>query len=148
MAFHSMYLRLARLLPKAIHKIHEAIKLPNRNELAGPLLKRCFQKYSRLTDDVVSSEQSLNLIVDESNNIQKSRIVVVCINTSSKGAFFSSSEILKGVSMTGDFSAAWTYNQMTKMVDPEGKASDRELKQLLKRINSVAFDTCQLSERL
>ena len=44
--------------------------------------------------------------------------------------------------MTGDFSAAQTYNQMTKMVDPEGKASDRELKQLLKRINSVAFDTC------
>ena len=55
-------------LPKAIHKIHEANKLPNRNELAAPLLKRCFQKYSRLTDDVVSSEQSLNLIVDESNS--------------------------------------------------------------------------------
>jgi hypothetical protein len=129
-------------LSKAIRNIHEAVKLPNRSELAGPLLKRCFEKYSRLTDNIVLSEPGLNLIVDESNNIQKSRIVVVCINSSSKGAFFASSEVLKGVSMTGEFSANWTYNQMKKMVDPEGKATDEELKQLLKKINSVALDTC------
>jgi len=134
--------RTHKQLSKAIHKIHEAIKLPNRHELAGPLLKRCFAKYSRLTNHVVLSEPGLNLIVDESNNIQKSRTIVVCVNSSSKGAFFTSSEVLKGVLMTGEFSANWTYNQMKKMVDPEGKAIDAELKQLLTKINSAAFDTC------
>jgi hypothetical protein len=117
-------------MKRAFHKLNPAYKPPTRKALAGPLLEKVYSNVKDKVDTVVQATKLLNIVTDESTNINKARIVNISIHTPS-GVFHWRSDDIGARQMTSVNIADWTKHHLTKLCNNQ-----------FKRINSIATDTC------
>src|SRR5579859_6624562 len=117
-------------MKNAFHRLNPAYKPPNRQALAGPLLELAFMQLKDKVDQIVSSTQLLNIVTDESTNINSARIVNISVHTPA-GAFHWRSEDIGTRQMTAVNVAEWIKNHLSTLCNGH-----------FDRINSIATDTC------
>ena len=73
-------------MQKGFRTLNPAYKPPNRKALAGRLLDKVYIHVKEKVDSAIQSTKLLNIVTDESTDINNSRIVNISIHTPS-GAF-------------------------------------------------------------
>lgn len=116
---------------EAFKELHPAYTPPNRKALSGPLLDQVYEKVKVKVDELLSSLQCINIVTDESTDINSTRINNLSIHTP-HGAIFWSSDDVGATQNTAENLAQWVKGKMNEI--SEGN---------LLRINSLATDTCQ-----
>ena len=69
------------VMKEALWTLHPAYKPPTRKAIAGPLLDKVYIDVKSKVNSYITSIQSLNVITDESTNINNSRIMNISIHT-------------------------------------------------------------------
>lgn len=105
-------------------------KLPHRSSLSGPLLNDAYQSVKRQVDEILASSYFLNIISNESENINKSRIINLSIHTD-HGTFHYRSEDVGSMKFSSANIAQWIMARLEEIV-----------KGFWEKINSFASDTC------
>jgi len=127
----------------AIHAVNPAIELPSRNLLSGNFLSAEYNEISRKVQQCVDQEKYLNIAADETTNFTNSRVLSFCCNIYGSGSFFIHSERLLGESVDAQFTAKWVEERIQHLINPAGTTLGwSEQQGHFKRINSIAFDTC------
>jgi hypothetical protein len=117
-------------LKAALHQLHPAYNPPDRHAIAGPLLEQTFAQVKEKVDTLINNQQLLNIITDESTDINMIRIANISLHTTF-GSIFYVSEDVGSVSMTSVNSANWLDRHIRIMTNDN-----------LDRVNSIATDTC------
>ena len=115
----------------ALHDIHDKVKLPDRKALATSLLDEVYADTSAKVMPLITAATEVNLVMDESTNIQRNRIMNLCANIPTYGAFYIKSTALGSHSITAEWTATWFIDQALQLL--EGDTS---------RLNSLVTDTC------
>src|SRR5579859_521295 len=68
-------------MKRALHRLNPSYKPPSRQKIAGPLLDKAYSKAKHKVEVYLDSLSELNVITDESSNINKARIANISIHT-------------------------------------------------------------------
>ena len=116
----------------ALRRLNPAYKPPCAKSIAGPLLEQSYDTTKRDTNMVLSSLSQLNIIMDESSNINSTRIANISVH-SYMGSLHYLSEDMGAIRGTAENLAAWLKDNLEVMTKAD-----------LSRINSIATDTCDM----
>jgi len=113
-----------------LHRATPAYKPPSRAAISGPLLDTIHSQVKSRTEQVIQTLPHINVITDESTNINTARICNISIHTA-HGSLHYVSEDIRAMQTTAAISAQWLRNHLHQITnhDPD-------------RINSVTNDTC------
>jgi hypothetical protein len=64
-----------------VHTLNPAYTAPTRKTIAGPLLEDTYQNIKLKIEGFINGEEAVNVITDESSNINHSRICKISIHT-------------------------------------------------------------------
>ena len=117
---------------KFLHALHPAYKAPPRKTLSGPLLDKVYEMTKTHTNEMISGMQTLNIVTDESSNIQNNRICNISLHTPS-GRIHYVSEDIQSKQMTATAVAQWLRNHLVTLTKGD-----------IACINSIITDTCKL----
>jgi len=117
-------------MKNALHKLHPAYKPPNRKAVGGPLLTTSYNSLKLQVLATVARLDFLNVISDESSNINGSRIFNTCLHTP-QGALHWTSQDIAAKRLTAE-NVATTLRQLMHEIS-NGEYS---------RLNSLSTDTC------
>jgi len=118
-------------LKDALHALHPAYKPPSRKTIAGPLLDKAYAQVKGHMDKLIADNPALNIVCDESSDINSSRISNISIHTQ-YGSIFWASDDVGATRMNAENVTAWLKSHLMKISDNN-----------LSRINSLATDTCK-----
>lgn len=118
-------------MKRALYRLNPAFEPPTRQAISGPLLDSAYNKLKDEVDEILNKETNLNIITDESSNINKSRIANISVNTQF-GTFYLLSEDLGAMRSTSTNMANWLEQHLLTLTQGN-----------LQRISSIATDTCQ-----
>src|SRR5439155_4187207 len=127
---HSFALFECEDMVSLFRKALPAYKLPSRHAIAGPLLDTVYMQVKTEVDSYLSSTRFLNVITDESTNINKNRISNISVHTDF-GSLFYISEDISTLQMNACNIAAWVKSHLRDL--SRGNFA---------RINSISTDTC------
>jgi len=127
---HSFALFECEDMVSLFRKALPAYKLPSRHAIAGPLLDTVYMQVKTEVDSYLSSTRFLNVITDESTNINKNRISNISVHTDF-GSLFYISEDIGTLQMNAHNIAAWVKSHLRDL--SRGNFA---------RINSISTDTC------
>jgi Protein of unknown function (DUF 659) len=113
-----------------LHLLNPAYKAPSRQLIAGPLLKEIYHDIKKRTDALIQSYDWINVITDESSNINHSRICNISVHTV-HGSLHYISEDIGALRMNAENYANWLVKHLRVLTNND-----------LSRINSLAADTC------
>jgi hypothetical protein len=114
----------------ALAHLHPAYKPPTRKAIAGPLLEESYTQLQSKVNQIVSGLPLLNIVTDESTNINNARIANISIH-SHYGSFHYLSEDIGTKQMTAENTAVWLRTHLEVLSNGDWS-----------RINSVTTDTC------
>lgn len=117
-------------MQQALQRLNPAYKPPSRKTVAGPLLDVAYSTLKVRVDKAIRSEPWLNVITDESSNINNARICNISVHTG-LGSFHWLSEDIGSKQATSLNIASWLRNHLQNLSNND-----------VSRINSVATDTC------
>lgn len=117
-------------MKNALHRLNSAYKPPNRKAVGGPLLLTSYDSLQLQVLATVANLEYINVISDESSNINRSRIFNTCLHTP-QGALHWISQDIGAKRLTAENSATMLHQLMGEISN--GKYS---------RINSLSTDTC------
>ena len=120
-----------KFLRAAILDIHNKIKLPDEKQLSGTLLDTVYGDTAAKVIPLVQNSRHINLVMDESSNIKRQRVMNLCASVPSHGSFYVLSHVLGSHSLSADWTARWFVEQSMKLVKGEPW-----------RINALITDTC------
>jgi hypothetical protein len=103
---------------------------PTRKTIAGPLLDAAYSEIKGKVDAILNDLDWLNIVTDESNDINHSRICNISIHTP-YGSLHYISEDIGAKRMDAAGYANWLRTHLQKLTDND-----------FARINSIATDTC------
>ena len=103
---------------------------PTRKTIAGPLLDAAYSEIKGKVDAILNDLDWLNIVTDESNDINHSRICNISIHTP-YGSLHYISEDIGAKRMDAAGCANWLRTHLQKLTDND-----------FARINSIATDTC------
>ena len=115
---------------KLIHHLNPAWKPPSRKAISGPLLDAVYANVKKQTDQYISTLPHINIITDESSDINRTRICNISIH-SKCGSMHYTSEDIGANRMTAVSAAQWLRNHLITLTNGD-----------LTRLNSVTTDTC------
>src|SRR5579859_804887 len=115
---------------RALRQLNPAYKHPSRKRIAGTLLDKAYTMMKSQVDEYLDSLSELNIITDESSNVNNSRIANISINTP-KGSIHWLSEDLGSTQSSAANIASWLEKHLRILTHDN-----------LERINSCANDTC------
>jgi Protein of unknown function (DUF 659) len=110
--------------------MNAAYKPPSRQKIAGELLDSQYVDIKRDIDAFLNRQNWLNIVTDESTNINHSRVCNISIHTS-VGTLHYISEDIGAQKMNAIGYAAWLTKHLLKITDNDTL-----------RINSISADTC------
>src|SRR5579859_998022 len=113
-----------------LHRLNPAYKPPSRNAISGRLLDSIYTQVKSRTEEVIASFHNINVITDESTDINSSRIFNLSIH-SIDGSIHYVSEDIQTISMTAFAAAEWLRKHLINVSNHN-----------LNRINSITNDTC------
>jgi len=113
-----------------LHGLNSAYKPPSRKMISGPLLDAVYSQVKTRTDNVITTLQHINVIMDESTNINSTRISNISIQLDA-GSLHYISEDIWTIQMTAFASAQWLRSHLINLVSNEPT-----------RLNSITNDTC------
>jgi hypothetical protein len=119
-------------LIKAFHIVNPLLPLPSRQDIATKLLDEQYLQISKEVNTLLTAEPHINFSVDETTNIRHQRILNICTNTTTYGAFYQTSEAIDIESVTATALAQWIISSMRRLL------ANRSTEAL----NSIAMDTC------
>lgn len=117
-------------MKQALYRLNPSFKPPTRQKIADELLEEAYIKTKIQVDDYLSTLGELNVIIDESSNVNKARIANISIHTSI-GSFHWLSEDLGSLQSNAVNIADWLENHLKTLTNNN-----------LQLINSCAADTC------
>src|SRR5579859_2633302 len=117
-------------MKRALHRLNPSYKPPSRIKIAGPLLDKAYSKTKDKVEEYLDSLSELNVITDESSDINKARIANISIHTP-LGSIYWLSEDLGSMQSTSVNIAEWLERHLHTLTHGN-----------LGRINSCANDTC------
>lgn len=117
-------------MKKTLHRLNPAYTPPSRKAIAEDLLETAYDKIKSEIDGHLSTLSHLNIVTDESSNINKTRITNISIHTSDDTFHWLSEDIgaLQGISVN---ITDWLEQHLIKLINNN-----------LQRVNSLAIDTC------
>jgi hypothetical protein len=118
------------IVKTALSRLHPAYKLPTRKSIAGPLLEESYDKLQSKVRKIITGLQLLNIITDESTNINNARIANISLQ-SLYGSFHYISEDVGTKQLTAENTAAWLRTHLEVLSEENWQ-----------RINSITTDTC------
>ena len=118
-------------MKRALHRLNPAYKPPNRQAIAQRLLDNAYEETKNSTNNLILSLPSLNIVSDESNNINGARIANISIHHPSIGSFHYLSQDIGTMQSKAVNIANWLKNHLQTLTNGD-----------FKRINSIATDTC------
>ncbi|KAL2825332.1 hypothetical protein BDW59DRAFT_146427 [Aspergillus cavernicola] len=65
--------------------LEPAFRPPDRRAFGNKILDLCYSETKSQVEEILGRTRTINLIVDESSNISRDRIMNLCVNTSSAG---------------------------------------------------------------
>ena len=117
-------------MKRALHRLNPSYKPPSRQKIAGPLLDKAYSKAKHKVEVYLDSLSELNVITDESSNINKARIANISIHTPI-GSIHWLSEDLGSMQSTSVNMVEWLERHLHTLTHGN-----------LERMNSCATDTC------
>jgi len=117
-------------MQRGFRTLNPAYKPHNRKALAGPLLDKVYINVKEKVDLTIQSTKLLNIVTDESTNINNARIVNISFHIPSSAIHWRSEDI-GARQMTADNIADWIKRSLTKLCNDH-----------FDRINSIATDMC------
>lgn len=114
----------------ALTQLHPAYRPPTRKAIAGPLLEESYTQLQSKVSQIISGLPLLNIVTDESTNINNARIANISIHTQ-YGSFHYLSEDVGTKEMTAENTAIWLQSHLRILANGD-----------LSRINSITTDTC------
>src|SRR5271156_1337822 len=117
-------------MKRALRRLNPSYKPPSRRQIAGPLLDKAYSKTKDKVEEYLDSLSELNVITDESSNINKARIANISIHTPI-GSIHWLSEDLGSMQSTSVNMAEWLERHLHTLTHGN-----------LERMNSCATDTC------
>ena len=117
-------------MKRALRRLNPSYKPPSRQKIAGPLLDKAYSNMKDKVDKYLDSLSELNVITDESSNINKARIGNISIHTPI-GSIHWLSEDLGSMQSSSVNIAEWLEGHLHTLTYRN-----------LERINSCATDTC------
>src|SRR2546423_5473826 len=117
-------------MKRALHQLNPSYKPPSRHRIAGPLLDKAYSKMKDKVDKYLDSLSELNVITDESSNINKARIGNISIHTPIGSIHWLSEDLGSMQSLSVNI-AEWLEGHLNTLTHGN-----------LERINSCATDTC------
>jgi hypothetical protein len=124
-------------LRQAIQKLCTAYTPPDRKAISGPLLDETFDIVKAKMNPLLTRIERINVITDESTNINSKRIVNLSLNTKAHGIIHIKSEDIGSLSFTANNAAAWVREKLIDLTTNN-----------LDRVNSVTTDTCSTMARM
>jgi len=113
-----------------LNELNEDYTPPSRHDIAGKILEDSYLMVKNQVDHEIAKEQYINVIMDESTNIQFNWIMNVSVSTD-KGVFHWNSKDIGAKEMTVELCANLIVEELRIM-----------MKNDLLRINSMSTDTC------
>jgi len=110
--------------------MNPAYKLPTRQRIAGDLLDKVYRDIQADTDTFLKSHDRLNIVTDESSNINHYRICNISIQTT-VGALHYISEDVGSIRLNATGYTFWLSQHLLRITNNDTL-----------RINSIATDTC------
>jgi hypothetical protein len=114
----------------ALYRLNSAYTPPLRRAIAGTLLDSAYEKLKSKVDAHLETISNLDIIMDESTNINKARIANISIHTID-GSFHWLSEDIGALQSNSINIADWFEQHLIKLTDGN-----------LQRISSLATDIC------
>jgi Protein of unknown function (DUF 659) len=111
-------------------RLNPAYKPPLRKQIASPLLDATHSRLKETIDRAIQSLDLLNIVTDESSNINKERIANIWVHTDF-GSIHWLSECLGTTQMTSLNIAMWIQDHLQTICNGDWE-----------RINSISNDTC------
>jgi len=116
--------------------LNSAYKLPSRQRIAGDLLDAVYCDIQADIDAFITSSDKLNIVTDESSNINHSRICNISIQTSA-GAIHYISEDVGSKKLDARGCALWLSQHLFSITNSD-----------ISQINSIATDTCPTMRKM
>lgn len=113
-----------------LHLLNPVYTPPGRDSIRGPLLDTIYTDIKRQTDALIFAMPWLNVITDESSNINKARICNLSVH-SVHGSLHYLSEDIGAKRMDSVGAAKWLKDKLDVLTNGD-----------LSKINSIATDTC------
>jgi hypothetical protein len=114
----------------ALHRLNPAYTPPTRKPIAGKLLDNAYDALKAKVDAHLDTLSQLNIVTDESSNINHSRIANISIHTAD-GSIHWLSEDIGALQSNAINVADWLEQKLLKLTNGN-----------LQRISSLATDTC------
>lgn len=136
---HNLPLSLWELkgMKTVITMLHRGYKPPSRWQLSHGLLRECYQELVEQVEPKIQAASSLQLILDETTDINNERVMNLFINTPS-GCFFKGLTQLKGNQVDASFLCNSLQTQIVQLVGVEN----------LSKVTAFSTDTCSLMTSL
>lgn len=115
---------------EAFHMLNPAYKPPERHIIAGELLDEVYTNLKETVDKAIHATQMLNIVTDESTDINRTRISNISVNTPS-GALYWYSDDIGSKQMTAINIVDWLKGHLFRLCHGD-----------FNKINSIATDTC------
>ena len=117
-------------MQRALHRLNPAYTPPTRKPIAENLLDNAYDKVKAKVDAHLDTLSHLNIVTDESSNINRSRIANISVHTVD-GSFHWLSEDIGAMQSNAINVADWLEQHLIKLTNGN-----------LQRISSLATDTC------
>ena len=111
-------------------RLNPAYKPPSRKQIASPLLEEAHFQLKESIDKAIRALDLLNIVTDESSNINKDRIANISVHTDF-GSIHWLSECLGTMQSTSFNIATWLRDHLQTICNGEWE-----------RVNSIVTDTC------
>jgi hypothetical protein len=118
---------------KFISSLAPAFKIPDRDAFAGRILDPCYTETKAQVEEILKHARVINLIIDESSNINRNRIMNLCIHEP-LGPFCIKYEAVLTGTWSAQRQAKWLNEQLIILEESTGHK--------FPPVNSVATDTC------
>jgi Protein of unknown function (DUF 659) len=116
-----------------ISDLEPAFEIPSDRTFATTVLDRCYEETKAQVLDVLRRARVLNISLDESSNINRDRIINICVLTN-LGPFCLRYELIDVGTSSAERIADWLINQLSIL--------ETDIGQPLPDINSLTTDTC------
>ena len=115
-----------------LQSLNPAYIPPSRHAISGRLLDAVYSQVRTQTDELIASLPHINVITDESTNINKAKICNISIHSEHGSIHYLSEDIL-AKRMTASAAAEWLRNHLLTLSNGD-----------LSRLNSLGTDTCKV----
>jgi hypothetical protein len=114
----------------ALSQLNSAYKPPTRKAIADSLFEESYDILQKKVNNIIAELPLLNIITDESTNINNARIVNISLHTP-YGSFHYLSEDVGSTRSTAENTATWLHPHLEQLSNGDWN-----------HINSVITDTC------